>query len=149
VCALTVVLNLVLGAQLRGQADALLRTRAAAAAATVGVDANGNMTVREPPNDAALDAGIWIFQSTHVIQQPSASLAVSSAVHRLAGSSKRFTNVGRRSAVRLYAQPIRKAVRRSAPSSQPPASTLTSERPDRRCSRPSHLPCFSSRASTS
>ena len=107
VCALTVILNLVLGAQLSGQADSLLRTRAAAAAATVSLDSHGNLTVREPPNDAALDAGIWVYQGTLAIQQPTASAAVASAARRLTGTGRHFTNVNRSSQVRLYAQPIK------------------------------------------
>ncbi len=108
VCALTVILNLVLGSQLRGQADSLLRTRAAAEAATVSVDAAGDLRVREPPNDAALDSGVWIYQGPRAIQRPTASAAVMSAAGRLTGQGRRYATVGGRSPVRLYAQPIRK-----------------------------------------
>jgi signal transduction histidine kinase len=108
VCALTVILNLVLGTQLRGQADSLLRTRADAAAATVGFDADGKMTLLEPPNDAALDAGIWIFQGTRPLQKAPPDPTVQLAARRLIGTGRQYSNVSGGSPVRLYAQSITK-----------------------------------------
>ena len=68
VVALTVLFNLLLGAQLRGQADDLLQTRATAARATVKVAADGRLTVREPRNDAGttFDTGSWTQPSISV-----------------------------------------------------------------------------------
>jgi signal transduction histidine kinase len=106
VCVLTIMLNLVLGSQLRSQADSLLRVRADAAAATVSLDAGGNATVREPPNDAALDAGIWIFQGTRPLKAPHSSAMVNLAAQHLIGIGRRYVNVGNGSPVRLYAHPI-------------------------------------------
>jgi signal transduction histidine kinase len=108
VCALTVILNLVLGAQLRGQADSLLHTRADAAAATVSVSADGRMSMLEPPNDAALDAGIWIYHGTDALEKPQVSAALTTQARSLIGTGRQFVNVGGRSPTRLYAQPIRK-----------------------------------------
>jgi signal transduction histidine kinase len=108
VCALTGILNVVLGAELRGQADALLRTRADAAALTVTLHANGTVSVREPPNDAALDASVWIFQGTRALERPRATAPVQAAARRLARGGRQYVNVGGDSPFRLYAQPISK-----------------------------------------
>jgi signal transduction histidine kinase len=107
VCALTVLLNLLLGNQLRQQADSLLRTRATASAATVEIDANGRITVRDPPNDAALDSGIWIFQGSRVLERSPAPATLQAAARALAVHGSGFTEVHDGSPVRLYARPIR------------------------------------------
>ena len=69
VAALTVLFNVALSNQLRHQADDVLRTRAQAALSTVDVSAGGTLTVRETANDAALDAGIWVYQGSEAIDR--------------------------------------------------------------------------------
>jgi len=64
------------------------------------------VAVREPPNDAALDAGIWIFQGTRTIEKPQANAVVTLAARRLTGIGRQYAKVGGRSTLRLYAQPI-------------------------------------------
>src|SRR5437899_2454188 len=72
VALLTVVFNVALGSKLRQQADDLLRTRAAAASATVDIAADGSVTVRDPGNDGALDTGIWIYRGATALERPTA-----------------------------------------------------------------------------
>ena len=73
VALLTTAFNLALDAQLRQQADGLLRTRAAAAATTVDVRADGVIRLREPVDDSALDVGIWVYRGTTAVERPTAS----------------------------------------------------------------------------
>lgn len=67
---LTTVFNIALDDRLHGQADDVLRTRAEAVAATVDVRPDGRLVVREPAEDRALDAGVWIFQGGTVVEKP-------------------------------------------------------------------------------
>lgn len=112
VVALTALFNVLLSTQLHNQADDVLRTRAQAALSTVEVDPDGRLTVRETPNDAALDAGIWVFESTRAVERPQARPAVQAAADRL-GVTRRpmFTNAAGTPAVRLFAQPVRQGGR--------------------------------------
>jgi len=108
VIALTVLFNVLLTAQLRSQADDLLRTRASAARATVVVAPDGRLTVREPKDDAALDAGVWVYGGTTAIDRPRAGAQVQQAADRLAAQpAPTFVDVGGPSAARLYAEPVR------------------------------------------
>jgi hypothetical protein len=59
---LTAGFNIFIGARLRAEADDLLRTRAAAVAATVQTNPDGTLTVRDPRDDTALDTDTWIYQ---------------------------------------------------------------------------------------
>ena len=112
VVALTALFNVLLSTQLHNQADDVLRTRAQAALSTVEVDADGRLTVRETPNDAALDAGIWVFESTRAVERPPARPAVQAAADRLAVTRRpMFTNAAGTPAVRLFAQPVRQGGR--------------------------------------
>jgi signal transduction histidine kinase len=110
VLALTAVFNVVLTRALDGEADALLRTRATAAASTVVVHPDGRLTVREPPDDAALETGIWIFQGRRALERPKAAAGVQEVAEQLAGSSRQFRQAGN-DGVRLYALPVRTAGR--------------------------------------
>jgi signal transduction histidine kinase len=113
VVALTLLFNLVLGAQLRGQADDVLRTRASAARATIKVAADGQLTVREPRNDAALDSGVWIYQGAKALDRPRAGVQVQRAADQLAaGPVPGFAEVGGPNRTRLYAEPVRHAGQR-------------------------------------
>ena len=131
VVALTVLFNLVLGAQLRGQADDVLRTRASAARATVKVAPDGHLAVREPRNDAALDSGVWIYQGAKALDRPRAGAQVQHAADRLAaGPVPSFAEVSGADRTRLYAEPIRQAGQRVGT-----VVTATSLEPYRRTSQ--------------
>ncbi|MBV6702030.1 HAMP domain-containing histidine kinase [Kitasatospora aureofaciens] len=80
----TAAFNALLGSQLRAQADDVLRTRADAVVATVEPGAGG-FVVRDPTDDTALDAGVWIFEGARPIEQPTASPALDAAARKLAG----------------------------------------------------------------
>ena len=113
VVALTALFNVLLSTQLQNQADDVLRTRAQAALSTVEVAADGSLTVSETPNDAALDAGIWVFESTRAVERPRARPAVQTAADRLAATRRpRFADAAGRPGVRLFAQPVRQGGRR-------------------------------------
>ena len=108
VIVLTTLFNVLLGVQLGRQADSVLRTRAAAVASTVSVDATGAITVREPPNDEALDAGVWVFDGLTAVEKPRASAAAAAQARRLTRSDgPRFVDVEDGPAVRLYVRPVR------------------------------------------
>jgi signal transduction histidine kinase len=107
VTALTVAFNLALTARLRGQADDLLRTRAAAVAATVEARPDGRIIVHDPTDDRALDVGVWIYQRTTAIESPAASAGLQASAVKLAGHRESFMNVDQPTAARLYALPMR------------------------------------------
>ncbi len=108
VLVLTTLFNVLLGVQLSRQADSVLRTRAAAVASTVEVDATGAVTVREPPNDEALDAGVWVFDGRTAVEKPRASPAATVQARRMATSlGPRFVDIEDGPAVRLYERPVR------------------------------------------
>ncbi|WP_235032140.1 ATP-binding protein [Actinacidiphila yanglinensis] len=106
VTVLTVAANLVLGAQLRGQANDLLRTRSAAVAATVEARADGRIVVHEPSDDQALDIGVWIYQGRVAVERPAAPVALQRQADRLAGRSAVFADTAEPAANRLYALPV-------------------------------------------
>ncbi|RPK39197.1 Sensor kinase CusS [Streptomyces sp. ADI92-24] len=115
---LTTVFNLALDQRLHAQADDVLRTRAEAVAATVDVRSDGRLVVREPTEDAALDAGVWIFRGDRVIEEPpGAPAALDAQAQHLAGSRKAFADAQSPGPWRLYAFPLH------APAAQGHAST--------------------------
>ncbi|MCC5576324.1 HAMP domain-containing histidine kinase [Microtetraspora sp. AC03309] len=103
VALLTGGFNLALSARLGDQADDLLRTRAAAVAATLETRPDGGIVVHEPADDGALDAGIWIYQGDRAIERPKAPLRLQRQADRLAGHGKVFTETAGPHASRLYA----------------------------------------------
>ncbi len=112
VIALTALFNVLLSTQLHNQADDVLRTRAQAALSTVEVGRDGGLTVRETPNDAALDAGIWVFERGQAVDRPQARRAVQVAADGLADARRpRFADAAGRPSVRLFAQPVRQGGR--------------------------------------
>jgi signal transduction histidine kinase len=115
VVALTIVFNVMLGNQLRTQADDLLRTRAAAAVSTLDVRPGGALVVREPRHDAALDAGVWIYQGRRAIDRAPAAAAVQRAADAMARGGGGFAQVGSpTTAVRLFGQPVLRKGKRVA-----------------------------------
>jgi signal transduction histidine kinase len=112
VAALALAFNLVLAAQLREQADDLLRTRAAAVAATVQVLPGGQVVVHEPANDQALDVGIWIYEAGTAVERPAASTALQVQADSLAGHGTEFVDTPKPNASRLYVLPVTAGGRR-------------------------------------
>lgn len=72
VAALTIAFDIVLAGRLSSQAAEVLRTRAAAVAATVEARPDGGIVVHEPPDDRALDVGTWIYRGSTAVERPSA-----------------------------------------------------------------------------
>lgn len=107
VALLTAAFNVVLDAQLRAQADDLLRTRAAAVAATVEVRPDGSLTVHEPSDDHVLDTGIWIYQGLRILEGPPAPAGPQLWADRLASRQGFADESSGPSPIRLYALPIR------------------------------------------
>ncbi|MEU5093541.1 HAMP domain-containing sensor histidine kinase [Streptomyces sp. NPDC020996] len=71
---LTVAFNTVMARHLQHQADDELRDRAAAVATTV--DTGGpRVRVLETANDGLLDADVWIYTGTHLLEKPPSTTA--------------------------------------------------------------------------
>ncbi|MFF1838457.1 ATP-binding protein [Streptomyces sp. NPDC058231] len=117
IAVLTTVFNLALDQRLHEQAADVLRTRAEAVAATVDVRSDGQLVVREPTEDSALDAGVWIFQGDRVIEKPPvAPAALDAQARQLADSREVFADDRGLDPWRLYSFPIDSpAVRGHAP----------------------------------
>jgi len=86
ITVLTVAFNLLLARSLDHDANHRLRTQAAAATTTV-VERNGRLTLRESPDDAALDRQVWVYDGRRAIERPAASSATSPAAS--CGSTRR------------------------------------------------------------
>ncbi|WP_262412463.1 hypothetical protein [Actinacidiphila acidipaludis] len=106
VTALTVAANLVLEAQLRGQADGLLRTRSAAVAATLEAGSDGRIVVHEPADDQVLDAGLWIYQGRVAVERPGEPRVLQRRADQLAGRSEVFADASEPVPHRLFALPV-------------------------------------------
>ncbi|MBD0735669.1 two-component sensor histidine kinase [Streptomyces sp. CBMA29] len=106
VALLTAAFNVALHEILRRQADDLLRTRAAAVAATVDIRADGTIAVREPGDDGALDSGIWIYRGARVVERPAAPGPLQRSADALAGKGTRFADTSAPRSTRLYAMPL-------------------------------------------
>ncbi|MGZ4267588.1 MAG: ATP-binding protein [Solirubrobacteraceae bacterium] len=103
IAALTTVFNVLLSSSLAHDADARLRSRAAAAATTV-TTAGGRLKVRESPDDAAIDRGVWIFEGRRALARPDVPARIQRAADGLAGRSRVFRDIA--DELRLYAAPI-------------------------------------------
>ncbi|MGI5228707.1 ATP-binding protein [Actinoallomurus sp. CA-142502] len=112
VALLTVGFNLALHAQLRRQADDLLRTRAAAVAATLQTWPDGHIRVLEPSDDRALDVGVWIYQGHTAIERPRAPRGLQASADRMAGRRKTFMDIKTPHAWRVYSLPVMSEGRR-------------------------------------
>src|SRR3954454_9001205 len=103
--ALLVLGNVFLGHQADQETHHLLRERAAGQVAALRVGARG-VTVRESPNDDALDRRAWILDGDRVVERPA---GVNSEVDRLAVRLGRAGRVVERRAagdVALRAEPV-------------------------------------------
>ncbi|MFI6655399.1 sensor histidine kinase [Streptomyces sp. NPDC050523] len=109
--ALTLIFNIVMNRHLQHQADDELHNRAAAVATTV--DTRGpRVRVVESDNDRLLDANVWIYAGTRLLERPPAT-ADDSQLTRVAGrlaaqSHGACTTIETRSPdfVRLCSQPV-------------------------------------------
>jgi signal transduction histidine kinase len=100
---MTVAFNVVIRHSLDGDATSLAHARAAAALATVEIT-GGRLTVVEAPDDAAIDAQIWIFdRGGRVEAPPSTSRSLEQAAASLAGGPAGTLDIHQ---TRLYATPI-------------------------------------------
>ena len=104
VAGLTVTFNLVLHSLFIQQADQQLRTRAAATAATVGVGADGALTVQEASGDSALDTGVWIYQGKTSVELPVTDTSLTQVADALAGQDGQYVASNDS---RLYAVAVR------------------------------------------
>jgi signal transduction histidine kinase len=103
VAVLTVAFNLVLDRSLESDANSQLRSLAAAASTTVAFQ-NGQLRVRESPDDAAIDQ-VWIYQGTRAVERPVGSAELQRTADALAGQARVFDDLPS-GGVRLYAAPI-------------------------------------------
>ncbi|MGW0424126.1 sensor histidine kinase [Streptomyces sp. NPDC003015] len=108
---LTVVFNTAMDRHLQHQADDELRNRAAAVATTV--DTSGpRVRVLETVNDSLLDANVWIYAGTRLLEKPpsaTADSALTRAADRLAARGSPVcatTQTDNPRFVRLCSQPV-------------------------------------------
>ncbi|MFD8307310.1 sensor histidine kinase [Streptomyces sp. NPDC059690] len=108
---LTVAFNAVMDRHLQHQADDELRNRAAAVATTI--DTSGRrVRVVETVNDGLLDANVWIYDGTRLVEKPPgapAGNALTSAAGRLAAGGREGCATARADSprfVRLCARPV-------------------------------------------
>jgi signal transduction histidine kinase len=104
VALMVIGFNVVLARVLDGDIDQRLRSRAAAAATTVRVS-DGTLTLRESPDDAAIDARVWAFDGTREVVRPPAAVAVQRAARALAGQDGVYREIDDPE-TRLYAQRV-------------------------------------------
>ncbi|MFF4764038.1 sensor histidine kinase [Streptomyces sp. NPDC001292] len=105
---LTVAFNAVTSRHLQHQADDELRTRAAAVATTV--DTSGpRVRVVETAHDQLLDANVWIYAGTRLLEQPPSTTAhspLTRAAVQLAAAGRRACATVPAENVRLCSQPV-------------------------------------------
>jgi len=102
--AMIVGFNLLLARNLSGDANDLLRARAAAELGRLETSGN-TLKVGEAPDDAALDTDVWIFSGQTALEAPVRNPTLSAAAQRLAAGSDQFAEVPSQD-VRLYAVPV-------------------------------------------
>jgi signal transduction histidine kinase len=100
--------NALLSDQLHAHADDVLRARATVAAGQISVAADGKLVLREPPNDQALDANVWVYRSGQAVERPPGRGSVQRAADRLAARpGGGFTQTDDSPLTRLYGHPVR------------------------------------------
>jgi signal transduction histidine kinase len=94
VVVLTVAFNVVLRARLDGDVHDVLRARANAELATLST-VDGRLSLGEAPDDAAVDARVWVFAGKRTLERPQkAAGIVDRAALGLADGPRRTTDVG-------------------------------------------------------
>lgn len=106
VIAMTVAVDLILVHQLDNQAAEVLRARAEAASAEVRVATDGSLALVEPTGDDVLDAQIWFYAGSRVLEAPARGGRLTAAVESVVGMGTVFKDVN---GSRLLARPIRGA----------------------------------------
>lgn len=101
----TIGFNVLLARAASGDANTLLRARAASELELIRVT-DGRITIAETRDDPLGDSGIWIYSGTKPVQQPRAKPETELAARSLAGGPAQFLNVPDESDERLYAVPI-------------------------------------------
>jgi two-component system, OmpR family, sensor kinase len=96
--------NLLLDAQLRSNADSLLRERAAASLRSLQIT-NGRLEVPEAPDKAAGDTRTWVFGGARSLEQPAVPGTEQLTAQRLAEHGAGFASDAHTD-TRLYAVPI-------------------------------------------
>jgi len=102
--ALTAGFNLALRSSLHHDADQVLSARASAALDTVTVE-HGRVRSAEAPDQAAVDAQVWIYSGRRAIEQPPAPPAVQRLADSLVGGPIRYADDSAAD-TRLYVVPV-------------------------------------------
>jgi signal transduction histidine kinase len=105
VVAGVIAFNVVLDRLLDVDVDRRLRTRASAVATTVRSGDGGVISVRDGPDDGALDERVWVFSRGRAVLSPRSPTSVARAARQLAGRDNTFLDVGD-NGTRLYAHAI-------------------------------------------
>ncbi|MCU1675251.1 MAG: Histidine kinase, partial [Frankiales bacterium] len=105
IAVLGIGFNVLLDNRLRSQAVAYARDRAEAVSSTTEVVGDGVID-RERVDNGALDAGVWLYSGSTVVERPRAPADVQSAVDALVGNGERFVRPQLEPHVLLYALPI-------------------------------------------
>jgi signal transduction histidine kinase len=96
--------NLILAQLLDRDARDLVRTRAIAQVDSLRTS-GGRLSVRETPDDRAVDAYFWVFRGSRALERPRAAPNIDQAAETLARGRARFLDVPA-SDTRLYAAPV-------------------------------------------
>jgi signal transduction histidine kinase len=105
VAALTLGFNLLLRSNLKSDADRVLEARATAALETVEVR-GGSVKVRDTPDEAAPDSGVWIYDHGQGLERPSAPKAVQALADSLARPGGPAYSESKPEDLRLHAVPV-------------------------------------------
>ena len=90
VLVVTFLFSVLLERRLDAEAENVLRGRADAVAATVGVSPEGRVQHSDINRDEALDTGIWIYQGLKAIERPPGQKLLQQTADGLAGTSGRL-----------------------------------------------------------
>ena len=104
VAGLVIGFNVILARTLDRDARDLVRSRAAAQLTSLRTT-GGRLSVGDAPDVRSVDAYVWVFAGSRVIEQPRAAPAINRAAQSLAGQPARFFDVASDD-TRLYAEPV-------------------------------------------
>ena len=104
VAGLVIGFNVILARTLDRDARDLVRSRAAAQLTSLRTT-GGRLTVGDAPDVRSVDAYVWVFAGSRVIERPRAAPAINRAAQSLAGRPARFFDVASDD-TRLYAEPV-------------------------------------------
>lgn len=101
---LLIAFNLVLAAQLNGDANDLARARAAAQISALRVS-GGRIELPEAADARTADSRVWVFAGGRALEAPAAPAVVDRTARRLAPLAPRYSDVAG-TETRLYAAPV-------------------------------------------